>query len=128
MPDRTEQCRPIASPPERTRSAARRLAGAGERRVTDDIVRELARNGCGQQYVQEARRLDNNQSNPFWATEEDNGPRSAGNQFGSLPFATYRTICVRLCDGYFFPVSFSTLPNHFPRDADICQQKCAAPG
>lgn len=103
------------------------MASAGERRVTDDIVRELARNGCGQQYVQEARRLDNTPSNPFWATEEDTGPRTGGNQFGSLPFATYRTICVRLCDGYFFPVSFSTLPNHFQRDADICQQKCAAP-
>jgi hypothetical protein len=103
------------------------LASAGERRVSDDIVRELARNGCGQQYVQEARRLDNTPSNPFWATEEDTGPRTGGNQFGSLPFATYRTICVRLCDGYFFPVSFSTLPNHFSRDADTCQQKCAAP-
>ena len=36
-------------------------------------------------------------------------------------------VCVRLCDGYYFPVSFSTLPNHFERDADVCQSKCAAP-
>ena len=43
------------------------------------------------------------------------------------PFATYRTLCVRLCDGYYFPVSFSTLPNHFQRDAEICQSRCAAP-
>jgi hypothetical protein len=34
---------------------------------------------------------------------------------------------VRLCDGYYFPVSFSTLPNHFQRDADQCQSQCAAP-
>lgn len=103
------------------------IASSGERRVTDDIIRELARNSCGAQYVQEARRLDTNQSNPFWSTDEDSGPRTGGNQFGSLPFATYRTVCVRLCDGYFFPVSFSTLPNHFQRDADVCQQRCAAP-
>jgi Protein of unknown function (DUF2865) len=105
------------------------LAGTGERRVSDDIVRELARNGCGQQYVQEARKLDQQGgNNPFWSTTEEEGaPRGAGNQFGSLPFATYRTICVRLCDGYYFPVSFSTLPNHFQRDADACQSKCAAP-
>ena len=34
---------------------------------------------------------------------------------------------MRLCDGYYFPVSFSTLPNHFQRDADLCQSPCAAP-
>ena len=36
-------------------------------------------------------------------------------------------MCVRLCDGYYFPVSFSTLPTHFQRDNDACQSKCAAP-
>ena len=34
---------------------------------------------------------------------------------------------MRLCDGYYFPVSFSTLPNHFQRDSDVCQSQCAAP-
>lgn len=101
------------------------ITGTGDQRYRDDIVRELARNGCGQQYVQEARRLDS-QSGGLWSTEEDSGPRGS-NQFGTLPFATYRTVCVRLCDGYYFPVSFSTLPNHFQRDAEICQSRCAAP-
>ncbi len=32
-----------------------------------------------------------------------------------------------MCDGYYFPVSFSTLPSHFPQDADACSSKCAAP-
>jgi Protein of unknown function (DUF2865) len=67
--------------------------------------------------------------NPFsglWGEESD-VPQSNPNQFGNLPFATYRTLCVRLCDGYYFPVSFSTLPNHFQRDADQCQSQCAAP-
>ena len=50
-----------------------------------------------------------------------------GNRFNAVPFATYRTVCVRLCDGYYFPISFSTLPNHFQRDAEACQSKCAAP-
>jgi Protein of unknown function (DUF2865) len=131
----TAQCRTSAGTTEQLRrrvselDAQRlQLAGAGERRVSDDIVRELARNGCGPQYVQEARKLDaQGGSNPFWSAEEEGGPKGSGNQFGSLPFATYRTICVRLCDGYYFPVSFSTLPNHFQRDADVCQSKCAAP-
>jgi Protein of unknown function (DUF2865) len=89
----------------------------------DDIIRELARNGCGAQYVQEARKRD---GGSIFGGSEDDAPRSENN-FGSLPFATYRTVCVRLCDGFFFPVSFSTLPNHFGRDADQCQSRCAAP-
>lgn len=91
----------------------------------DEIIRELARNNCGGSYVQEAKRRDR----PFgglWQDEEGTAP-AGGNQYGALPFATYRTLCVRLCDGYYFPVSFSTLPNHFQRDAEICQSKCAAP-
>ncbi|HRK17377.1 MAG TPA: DUF2865 domain-containing protein [Hyphomicrobiaceae bacterium] len=102
------------------------MMGSGERSYQDEIIRELARNGCGQQYVQEARRRDAS-GGLFggWQTEDD-GPRSE-NKFGHLPFATYRTVCVRLCDGYFFPVSFSTLPNHFARDADVCSSRCAAP-
>lgn len=107
----------------------RQIMGTGERRsFQDDIIRELARNGCGPQYQQEARRRDAAR-NPFsslWGDEEDT-PRSSPNQFGNLPFATYRTLCVRLCDGYYFPVSFSTLPNHFQRDSDQCQSQCAAP-
>ena len=59
--------------------------------------------------------------------EEPDEQRGPANQFGNLPFATYRTLCVRLCDGYYFPVSFSTLPNHFQRDAQVCQSQCAAP-
>jgi hypothetical protein len=108
----------------------RQIMGTGERSsYQDDIIRELARNGCGQQYVQEARRRDAS-NNPFallFGGEESDGPRGPTNQFGNLPFATYRTLCVRLCDGYYFPVSFSTLPNHFQRDAQVCQSQCAAP-
>ena len=59
--------------------------------------------------------------------DEDSGGGVANNGFRSLPCATYRTVCVRLCDGYYFPISFSTLPNHFERDAEACQSKCAAP-
>ena len=102
------------------------LQGTSERSYQDDIIRELARNGCGSQYVQEARKRDADSSIFGGSGPEDDGTRS-GNNFGSLPFATYRTVCVRLCDGFFFPVSFSTLPNHFGRDAEQCQSRCAAP-
>lgn len=39
----------------------------------------------------------------------------------------YRTMCVRLCDGYYFPVSFSVRPGQFHNDEQICRSRCAAP-
>jgi hypothetical protein len=133
---RTAQCIDLNTQME---SARRRLAeldaqrrqimGTRDRSYQDDIIRELARNGCGQQYVQEARRRDSarNPLSMLFGGEESDAPRGPATQFGNLPFATYRTLCVRLCDGYYFPVSFSTLPNHFQRDAEQCQSHCAAP-
>jgi hypothetical protein len=37
---------------------------------------------------------------------------------------TYRTLCVRLCDGFYFPVSYSTRPGRFAGDAKQCEQRC----
>ncbi len=94
----------------------------------DELISALARNGCGEQYTREARRRSSFFN--FWNNEEDSGDAGYGGlrrKKGILPFATYRTMCVRLCDGYYFPVSFSTLPNKFAKDASVCQSKCAAP-
>lgn len=37
---------------------------------------------------------------------------------------TYRTLCVRTCDGYYFPVSFSTTSSHFDDDEKACAALC----
>ena len=39
---------------------------------------------------------------------------------------TYRTVCVRLCDGYFFPISFATTPDRFAADEAACNARCAS--
>lgn len=96
------------------------------RSYQDEIMRELSRNGCGNNYTREAAKRDGNPFEKLWSEDDGGGPGGLGN-FNALPYATYRTVCVRLCDGYFFPMSFSTLPNHFERDAEACQSKCAAP-
>jgi hypothetical protein len=96
----------------------------------DELIQALARNGCGSNYQQEAAKRQQ-QSNPFgflWQGDEESGPGGMRQQQpGALPFATYRTVCVRLCDGYYFPISYSTMQSHFRRDADACASKCAAP-
>lgn len=39
---------------------------------------------------------------------------------------TFRTLCVRTCDGFFFPVSFSTGKSQFANDAARCTEICPA--
>jgi hypothetical protein len=36
---------------------------------------------------------------------------------------SYRTLCVRRCDGYFFPVSWETTAAYFKRDEAACRSK-----
>ena len=38
-----------------------------------------------------------------------------------IPSGGYRTVCVRTCDGYYFPISFSTNRSRFAMDQAICQ-------
>jgi hypothetical protein len=105
-----------------------RIANSGQRSYREEIVRELARNNCGANYSQEARRSERNEGGggSIW---QDEGESTFSNRWsgGGQAGATYRTVCVRLCDGYYFPVSFSTLPSHFEQDAEACQSRCAAP-
>lgn len=54
--------------------------------------------------------------------DDDDRPRFSS---GSSNWrGTYRTVCVRLCDGYFFPISFATTREHFARDAAACESSC----
>jgi hypothetical protein len=128
----TRKCRDLAVQSENAKrrlneleSQRQNITSASNQSYQDEIVRELARNRCGAAYEQQARRRDN----PFSSLWQDDEGETAGGigSYSNLPFATYRTLCVRLCDGYYFPISFSTLPNHFQRDSDLCQSKCAAP-
>jgi hypothetical protein len=40
---------------------------------------------------------------------------------------THRTMCVRLCDGYYWPVSFATTDDNFDRDQKACERSCEGP-
>lgn len=42
----------------------------------------------------------------------------------SAPPGRYRTLCVRSCDGYYFPLSTSSRPSDFARDHANCQTSC----
>lgn len=40
---------------------------------------------------------------------------------------TFRTVCVRLCDGSYFPISFATTRDRFKADAAKCKSSCGSP-
>lgn len=101
------------------------IVGSSGRSYQDDIVRELARNNCGANYTSMARRSGGS-SNGMWEDEESSGGNT-WNPNAANGAQTYRTLCVRMCDGFYFPVSFSTLPSHFGQDAEACSAHCAAP-
>jgi hypothetical protein len=51
------------------------------------------------------------------------GQSGNGSFFGGQS-GEYRTVCVRLCDGYYFPVSFATRASRFEEDEKSCQSSC----
>ena len=101
-----------------------------QRQRKDELISALARAGCGSQYRQANRRRGNNGGGWFtnFFQEDHYRTRREDLQTSRIePFATYRTLCVRTCDGYYFPVSYSTLPSRFSTDIAQCQSQCAAP-
>jgi hypothetical protein len=44
----------------------------------------------------------------------------------SAPPGSYRTLCVRTCDGYYFPMSSASSPQEFERDQANCRSSCPA--
>ena len=136
---RTPVCVQLDNEIESTRRAMANLrqqrdainSSAARRGRRDDLVAELARNGCGENYTQEYEAQRRRHSNSFFSLweDEDSGDRgySAPVPQQTLPFASYRTMCVRSCDGYYFPVSFATVSSHFKDDEAKCHSLCAAP-
>lgn len=45
-------------------------------------------------------------------------------EYGYRYQSTLRSVCVRTCDGYYWPVSFSTTPQYLGEDNYRCQQQC----
>ena len=55
------------------------------------------------------------------------GPRSVDSAESGASHATvtrYRTLCVRTCDGFFFPISDKATRRHFYRDSEACFSRC----
>ncbi len=96
----------------------------GQRRA---LIGALAQNDCGPQYRQAAAQPPQRGGlfeSLFGAgsvvgnttVQGENTPAGSG----------YRTVCVRMCDGYYYPISYSAGPSKFPEDEKTCQASCPA--
>ena len=86
------------------------------------LIGQLAQNNCGAQYASAAA-----QTGPRGFFDALFGNGTIVNPGGDgAPSGTYRTVCVRSCDGYYFPISFSTVPSRFADDQRTCQRECPA--
>jgi Protein of unknown function (DUF2865) len=98
--------------------------GADDEMQRQGVIGALAQNNCGPQYVAAAPQrgffetLFGGLANPGGAVP----PGAVDPQVGG----GYRTVCVRTCDGYYFPISFSTAPTRFAEDEQTCQRLCPA--
>src|SRR5262249_38294096 len=129
------QCTPINQQIQQTRANLERTladldrmqgGAAGDREAQrQTVIAALAQNNCGPQY-----RAAANQQRGFFETifggNRGGGYGDPGGGLFSSNSGTYRTVCVRTCDGYYYPISYATTPDRFAEDAQTCQQTCPA--
>jgi hypothetical protein len=108
---------------ERLRSGG--LGGADRDNQRRSVLTALAQNNCGPQYANAAPGPGNFLQNLFGNNNNNNNPGAPGTDLGPQS-GTYRTVCVRTCDGAYFPISFATVPARFPDDEKTCKALCPA--
>lgn len=111
---------------ERLRSGG--LGGADREGQRRSVLTALAQNNCGPQYAAAAARgpgnfLENLFGGGGGSPDQQLPPPSA--EYGA-PSGTFRTVCVRTCDGAYFPVSFATSQARFAADEQVCKAQCPA--
>jgi hypothetical protein len=127
----SQQCIPLNNQIQQIRSNLsyylsenERLQGnSGEREAQRrGVLTALAQNDCGPQY----RQFANAGPGGFFETLFGINPAAPSSSAGMPLAGTYRTLCVRTCDGYYFPISYSTVPGKFAEDEALCRRLCPA--
>ena len=144
----TPECRSYARQYLAAQSQLKKLAqsisnGSYVAQQREQVLQEIARFGCNQASSQVRFQTDGGQPGrrPRSFFDELFGPPRGADDYGDQntyngdeqvddPYAnqgagnTIRTVCVRLSDGYYWPISYSTLRDYIPEDAQTCQSEC----
>ncbi|MDP3075862.1 DUF2865 domain-containing protein [Bradyrhizobium sp.] len=98
------------------------FGGAERENQRRSVLAALAQNNCGPQYANAPR---GGGPGTFLENLFGNNSNAPGADYGGQS-GTFRTVCVRTCDGAYFPVSFATVPARFPDDERSCKALCPA--
>lgn len=111
---------------ERITTGLEQLHGSGNDREQQrhSILIALAQNDCGPQYRAAVSRQRGVFETLFGGGAGGEEPNAV--EANPVPSGTYRTLCVRTCDGFYFPISYATVPSRFPEDERACQRMCPA--
>jgi Protein of unknown function (DUF2865) len=101
--------------------------GGGNRRQQAELQDALARAGCGGQVRTPPRRGGLFDFFGIGRDEEEEQLPETPISRSIDPNGRYRSVCVRLCDGFFYPIHYSTYGSLLAQDAQACQANCAAP-
>jgi hypothetical protein len=88
------------------------------------VLIALGQNDCGPQYRTAAVNRSRGLFESLFGPDVNTSP--SGPNADIPQSSTYRTVCVRTCDGYYWPISFSTVPGRFADDQQTCQRMCPA--
>ena len=125
MNDRVEDARRQLSQLQQQRQAL--TGGGGNRRRQAELQDALARSGCGGQPPAQKRR-GGGLFDFFGGGQEEQEDVQQTPVYRSIdPNGRYRSVCVRLCDGFFYPIHYSTYGSLLGQDQQSCQSNCAAP-
>ncbi len=101
-------------------------AVAGQREA---ILQEMSRFGCDERSRVRDNRNRGNLFEQLFDVFTDDGFDGEGgirgeefNPYGD--YHTVRTLCVRKTDGFYWPISYSTLIDYVPNDAEQCRAMC----
>jgi len=96
----------------------------GQRR---SVLTALAQNNCGPQYANAAPPPGpGGFLNNLFGGGNNNNPNGQPGVDPNMMSGTYRTVCVRTCDGGYFPIEFATSPARFADDERQCKALCPA--
>ena len=125
MNDRVEDARRQLTQLQQQRAAL--TGGGGNKRRQAELQQAMAQSGCGGQ-VRQPRRGGGLFDFFGGGSQEEEPALPETPIYRSIdPNGRYRSVCVRLCDGFFYPISFSTYASNLAQEAERCQSSCAAP-
>jgi Protein of unknown function (DUF2865) len=89
------------------------------------VLAALGQNNCGPQYANRGNQGGGGFFDTLFGGNNNNNNTAPPPDFGA-PASTYKTVCVRTCDGFYFPLSYATTPARFGDDEATCKNLCPA--